>query len=267
MDEANGLPGYDDRTIGGRLRAAREARGLSLQDVANQSRIPLRHLQHIELEEWDELPAITYCVGFTRAYANAVGLNGAEMGREVRDSLGGPRARTPAVDYFQPADPARVPPRSLAIVAALIGIGLIVAYAIWRSQLSDVDPAAPPSPPPQAAAPAAPQPAAPPPPVAGQPVSLTATGEVWLRITDGPGGAVLFQNTLTPGQTFAIPATAQRPLLRTGRPNLLRVTVGGVDRGPLDSVERTVTDVSLRAEDLAASTLRTATQPAAAPNP
>ena len=67
-----------------------------------------------------------------------------------------------------------------------------------------------------------------------------------------PAAAPLFQNTLTPGQTFAVPATAQRPLLRTGRPNLLRVTIGGVDRGPLDSVERTVTDVSLRAEDLAA---------------
>lgn len=252
MDEADGQHAFDDQSIGGRLRAAREARGLSLQDVANQSRIPLRHLQNIELEEWDELPAVTYCVGFARAYANAVGLDGAEIGREVRESLGGPRSRTPAVDYFQPADPARVPPRPLAIIAAVIAIALVVGYAIWRSQLGDVEAPAPPAPAPEASAPAAPQPAPPPAVVAGQAVSLTATGEVWLRITDGPGGTALFQNTLTPGQTFAVPATAQRPLLRTGRPNLLRVTIGGVDRGALDSVERTVTDVSLRAEDLAA---------------
>ena len=262
MDEAHGQDGFDDQTIGGRLRAAREARGLSLQDVANQTRIPLRHLQHIELEEWDELPAVTYCVGFARAYANAVGLDGAEIGREVRDSQGGPRIRTQAVDYFQPADPARVPPRPLAIIAAVIAIALVVGYAIWRSQLGDAEAPAPPPPTSEAPAPAAPQPVAPPAAVAGQAVSLTATGEVWLRITDGPGGAPLFQNTLTPGQTFAVPATAQRPFLRTGRPNLLRVTIGGVDRGALDSVERTVTDVSLRAEDLAA---RGAAPPPASP--
>ncbi len=68
------------QTIGERLRAAREARDMSLDEVATRTRIPLRHLQHIEAGEWDSLPAITYSVGFARSYANAVGLNGAEIG-------------------------------------------------------------------------------------------------------------------------------------------------------------------------------------------
>ena len=38
--------------------------------------------------DWDALPAITYCVGFVRAYANAVGLDGALLGRELREKLG-----------------------------------------------------------------------------------------------------------------------------------------------------------------------------------
>lgn len=241
----------EDLSIGGRLRAAREAKGLSLQDVANQTRIPVRHLQHVEQEQWDDLPAVTYCVGFVRAYGNAVGLDGSELGREVREQFGGPRARTPAVNYYEPADPARVPPRSLAIAAALIAIAIVVGYAWWRSSLNEVEApaaeneavvAAPAQPQAQPSAPAA---------VAGQPVTLVATGPVWLRVTDGAGGASLFQGELAANQTFAVPATAQRPLLRTGRPQMLRVTVGGRDLGPLDTVERTVSDLSLRAEDLA----------------
>ena len=97
---------YQAASIGERLQQAREAKGLSLDDVASQTRIPIRHLQHIEREEWDALPAVTYCVGFVRSYAGAVGLDGAELGRELREKLGGMRTRTPTPEYYEPADPA-----------------------------------------------------------------------------------------------------------------------------------------------------------------
>src|SRR4051812_42105459 len=83
--------------IGDRLRIAREAKGLSLDEIARQTRIPIRHLQHIEQEEWDALPAIPYTVGFARSYANAIGLDGPAIGAELREQLGGsPRAGGPA---------------------------------------------------------------------------------------------------------------------------------------------------------------------------
>lgn len=248
----------DDRptpqTVGDRLRQAREAANLSLDQVASQTRIPMRHLQHIEREEWDALPAVTYCVGFVRSYANAIGLDGAELSREVRDRLGGLRTQAPAAEYYEPADPARVPPRALAIVAALIAVALVVGYLVWRGTLGEE--ASPsgsvtvPLPEADAAAPAAPAPA--PQAVAGQSVVLTATQEVWLRISDTAGGPSLFNGTMTPGQTFEVPATAQAPVIRTGRPQVLRVSVGGRDIGPLEPAERTISDVSLRAEDVAA---------------
>ena len=253
-EQPHGDP-FSQRTIGERLQEAREAKGLSLEDVASQSRIPIRHLQHIEREEWDALPAITYCVGFVRSYGNIVGLNGAELGRELRERLGGTRTRAPAAEYYEPADPARVPPKSLAIIAAVLAVVLIVGYAIWRSSLDDPeDPPAVAAPETKAspqARPAAPQPTQPQ-SLAGQPVTLVATEEVWLRISEGSGGAALFQGTMTPGQRFQIPPTAQRPVLRTGRPQVLRVSVGARDLGPIEPVERTVSDVSLRAEDVAA---------------
>ena len=81
--------------VGERLRAAREEKGMSLDDVARQTRIPIRHLEHIERGEWDALPATTYSVGFARSYANCVGLDGPAIGAELREHLGGiPRNQT-----------------------------------------------------------------------------------------------------------------------------------------------------------------------------
>src|ERR687896_166976 len=132
MAEQGYSEAYDTLGIGERLRQAREAKGISLDEVASQTRIPIRHLQHIEREEWDALPAITYCIGFVRSYANTIGLDGAEMGRELRDRLGGIRTRAPTPEYYQPADPSRVPPRSLALIAAVIAVVLLIGYAVWR---------------------------------------------------------------------------------------------------------------------------------------
>ena len=122
------------QSVGERLRIAREAKKLSLDDVARRTRIPVRHLEHIEREEWDALPAITYSVGFARSYANVVDLDGAQIGAEVRQQLGGMRpGSTAAAPFYEPADPARVPPRSIAIAAAVLAILLVIGYLVWRS--------------------------------------------------------------------------------------------------------------------------------------
>ena len=255
--------------VGDRLRAAREARGLSLDEVAAITRVPTRHLEHIDNGEWDSLPAITYSVGFARAYAKAVGLDGNEVGAELREQLGSATSSAAATSYYEPADPARVPPRSLAVVAGVIAILLAIGYLIWRSSgVGDADPlaeAAAVDVPISGGAPAAP--AANQAPLASQaaapsgPVVLTATDEVWLRVYDGKGGPSLFQNSLKPGERFEIPATAAKPMIRTGRPNALRVTVGNRALPPLGPPERTIADVSLLPADLLARAQ------AAQPNP
>ena len=262
----------DDRggltTIGERLRTAREARKMSLADVASKTRIPIRHLQHIEDGEWDALPATTYSVGFARSYANAIGLNGNEIGAEVRQQIGAPRPtyETPP-SYYEPADPARVPPRSLAMVAGGIALLLIAAYLIWRSMAVDsVEPDQAATQPPPVATPAQNQPSAQQAAATG-PVVLTATDEVWLRIYEANGGGSLFQGVMKAGQRFEVPATAQAPQIRTGRPQALRVTVGATEIPPLGQPEQTIADVSLRAADLAARAGAQGGQTAPAPAP
>src|SRR3954469_11247617 len=238
--------------IGERLRIAREAKGLSLDDVARQTRIPVRHLEHIEREEWESLPAITYSVGFVRSYANAVDLDGPALGAELREQLGATRIAGPATSYYEPADPARVPPRWIAIAAALLAILIVVGYLVWRNHaVGDADAVGPPSaeiPPPtrapaQQAAPAAA------PGAANGPVTLTASEDVWVRIYEAHSPKSIFQGTLKAGQSYQVPATAQAPEIRTGRANVLRVSVGSAVVPPLGPPETMVKDVSLRAAD------------------
>ena len=94
-------------TVGERLREAREASGLSLEDIATQTRIPTRHLESLEAGDFSRLPAPTYSIGFAKNFAGAVGLDRAEIGDQLRAEMGGTRPVYTNTDLFEPADPAR----------------------------------------------------------------------------------------------------------------------------------------------------------------
>src|SRR6478672_8812984 len=95
-------------TVGQRLRAAREEKKLSLEDVAAQTRIPQRHLASIENAEWDSLPAPTYTIGFAKNYASAVDLDRTDIGNQLREEMGGQRFANTSSDVFEPAHPAQI---------------------------------------------------------------------------------------------------------------------------------------------------------------
>jgi hypothetical protein len=81
------------------------------------------------------------------------------------------------------------------------------------------------------------------------PVVLSATAPVWLSVYDR-GGSKFFEGVLNPGTDFQVPATATAPLLRTGKPEALRVTVGGQAAPSVGPAATTVRDVSLLPADL-----------------
>jgi transcriptional regulator with XRE-family HTH domain len=246
--------GHFDRrgAIGDRLRTAREARGLTLDEVAIKTRVPIRHLHAIEAGDWDALPAITYSVGFVKSYANAVGLNGSEIGQELRQHLGtaSPVGNAP----YEPADPARVPPRSLAIAAGLLALLLAVGYLIWRStsvdepDMLEVATAEEPAPAPVAAP--APQPVAP--AVPSGPVILTAVSDVWLRVHDAATNTTFHQGALKAGERVEVPPTAQQPQIRTARAEALAVQIGATQL-PRLAPPGAVSGLSLRPQDLLAA--------------
>lgn len=63
-------------TLGATLRHARENKGLTCDDVARATRIPLRMIVAIEKEDWGKLPGGIFTRGYVRAYAREVGLEG-----------------------------------------------------------------------------------------------------------------------------------------------------------------------------------------------
>ncbi|HET7316221.1 MAG TPA: helix-turn-helix domain-containing protein [Sphingomicrobium sp.] len=255
------------QTAGERLRAAREEKGFSLEDVASETRIPLRHLESLEAGDWERLPAPTYTIGFAKSYASAVGLDRADIGEQLRAEMGGQRPDTSTVEHFEPADPARTMPKWL-VFSAIAAIILVVIIFSWirSASLSEQQPA-------EVAAetqaqPSRQMPAAPPPtqqPVAQGPVVLTATAPAWIRVTDG--GDTLFEGVLQPGQTYKVPQTATAPMLRAGAPEALRVTVGQSVAPPVGPAGEVASDVSLLPADLMhAGSAQQPQQPATAQN-
>lgn len=262
MEEGDGEHGVlFPRSAGEQLRAAREAAGLDLADVAAQTRIPLRHLDALEHDRFDALPSPTYSVGFAKAHARVTGADEVSVAAAVRAQLD--QAGRSRSDYvaFEPADPARVPPRYLAWTAAAIAVLLIAGYLIWRNQT--LDPASAPVVASTPVEPAeAPAQAAGPAPTADQRVVLTATDRVWLRISDDANPR-LFEKEMAAGERFEVPADARNPKILTGRPQSLRVTVGEREVPPLGEPDRTISGVGVSAEALLARAAPAATPPPA----
>ena len=247
MDEETGVTALP--SVGERLRAAREEKGFSLEDIAAETRIPRRHLESVENADWERLPAPTYTIGFAKSYAGAVGLDRGDIGDQLRDEMGGVRKDASTIETFEPADPARTMPRWL-VLSAIAAIILVVVLFSWMRNRSLSDDQAPETtvagqPAQQAPAPARQQSQA---AAAQGPVVLTATGPAWIRVTDQ--GKTLFEGMLQPGQSFAVPQTATAPQLRVGAPEALRISVGNAVAPAVGPPGQVTSDVSLLAADL-----------------
>ena len=238
-------------TVGERLRAAREAQGLTLDAIAAQTRIPTRHLAALEAGEWATLPAPTYSIGFAKNYAAVVGLDRAEIADQLRSEMGGTRPVSIQPEVFQPADPKRSMPKWLIIGAVIAVLVVLAVLNFLRSR--DLSPTPTPAPqteltPAPSAAPFA-VPAVQAPPPSG-PVACSAIGApVWVKSHDGD--KTLKMGDLAAGERFDLPVTATAPMLDAGRPEGLKITVGGREVPAIGRPGHRVSNVSLLPADLA----------------
>jgi cytoskeleton protein RodZ len=261
--------------IGEQLRAAREARGLTLEQVAAETRIPQRHLVKIEAGDFAALPARTYAIGFARNYARMVGLDDSDVADLVRAELDaqetGPRHRPAS---FEPGDPARVPSRALGwlsvLAVVLVLAGLFFAARTFFAPAAELPSLLDEQRAQQATAgqqqqrgPAArPQQAA----AASGPVVFTALDEAWVRFYTPEG--TITEMLMQRGDTYTVPADAQQPMLRTGRPDALQITVGGRRLPKLAEEQQVMSDIPVTAAALLARARQpaaAATRPAASP--
>jgi cytoskeletal protein RodZ len=128
-----GRPGAMDAAaeLGERLRRSREARGLSIEDVAEVLKFRADYVEALEYGEIKELPA-TYAIGFLRSYADFLG--GSALGidipaavAQVKHAYENPRHRG---GMWSAAQENAMPKLSLVIVAVLLAVGICVAWEL-----------------------------------------------------------------------------------------------------------------------------------------
>lgn len=255
--EQEELPGVTP--IGMRLREAREAKGLSVEDIASTTRIPKRHLESLESGDFARLPAPTYTMGFVKAYAGQVGIPKEEAAAQLREEMEGFPLPTDAPEGYEPNDPKRAMPGWLVWGALILLVGAI-AFFIWNNERQlagggEIDP-------PALTTIGEDDADETPGIVSANNVVIIAEEAAWVRVTDG--NRVLIARELALGESFVIPADATTPELETAKPEALRITVGSRDAPQVGNDGERVSGISLDSDSLMRGP---ATQQAAAPTP
>lgn len=121
-------------TVGATLRANREKMKLSLEEVSAAINVRVVQLQAIEDEKIDQLPGMTYAVGFVRSYAQFLKLDAQELAATFkREHEGEPAAKT-ALNFADPIAEDKLPGPVLIGVAAF---GIVVLFIGWSLLSSD----------------------------------------------------------------------------------------------------------------------------------
>jgi hypothetical protein len=194
-----------------------------------------------------------------------LGLDGQALSRAFRDEVGDAQRGHFEPEAYEPVDPTRVPSRLLAMIALGVALLLGMAYLLLRFEGDSSDLARlaadtvqdnRPIPAKRIAPPSPPAPAGPVAPTG--PVSVTATEDVWIKISERDASKTYFMDVLAAGQSFTIPDGAIDPILRTGRPQSLKVMIGTTELPPVGRPDQLVRYYSLKRDILVAIVMEAA---------
>jgi cytoskeletal protein RodZ len=184
--------------LGEEFRSAREARGVTLSEVAEQIHIRSVYLNAIENEEWSAIGAPVYVRGFIRTYARFLGLDAEDAVGRFNEAAPAERSTSSASVSLDEREGSGV--SIWAVLGTLVALALVVfvAYEYWQyahgggrnvpvaAASTSPQPAAPATgsqtpapaasgvPPAQPSAPAA---------VARHQIAIRLTQRSWLRVT------------------------------------------------------------------------------------
>jgi cytoskeleton protein RodZ len=125
-------------SFGERLRREREMRGITLNEIAESTKISRRHLESLEKEDFDSLPGGIFNKGFVRAYARYLGI---DEDQAVTDYSAASNEQTPPEDKFpleisHEPDPELNPRRSsLPLILSLLALVAVLAVFWARSRM------------------------------------------------------------------------------------------------------------------------------------
>lgn len=118
-------------TVGKRLQTAREARGLTIEDIAAEITVPQHYLLSIEQDRFDALPGQTYAVGFVRNYSRYLNLPASDIIDALKQQFEFPKA----LDSHEIASGFVAPPRASVLPgfgSVFAGLSVVAAvYVFW----------------------------------------------------------------------------------------------------------------------------------------
>ncbi len=121
-------------TIGQDLRAARLRRGDDLATVSRVLKIRKDHLEALEEDRMDALPGRTYAVGFTRSYADYLGLDAVQCVERLKAEIAGRSDETtPPITVIDEDEHRRLPQGWKIIAGVVLLLVLYGAYQLAAS--------------------------------------------------------------------------------------------------------------------------------------
>ena len=127
-------------SFGHYLKAIRVKKGISLDEVSEETRIRIDTLRLIEKEDHDRLPSEVFVKGFLRAYAQALGIDGGEVVKRYTSSLNAYHANTRSEADFAKLSTRFWPHLLLSLGAMICIITLSVfAMSVFHSPLQTDD--------------------------------------------------------------------------------------------------------------------------------
>lgn len=120
-------------SLGRALRDARERLGLSVADVAQQTKLAPRQIEALEADDFGHLPEMTFVRGFVRSYAKILHLDAGELLATLPQQ---PESSVPLVPssvevpFPSPLSPQR---QNLILLGATLLLAVVVvAFAVWH---------------------------------------------------------------------------------------------------------------------------------------
>lgn len=117
-------------SLGNTLKAARENKGYTLEQVSNETYIAERYLQALETEEFSIFPGESYLQGFLKTYSEYLGLNAQELFSLYRSIHGEVQESAPVKLLVD--KPSRFPSRIVFVVLlSMIILAFVGAIVYW----------------------------------------------------------------------------------------------------------------------------------------
>ncbi len=251
------------KEIGAMLKAAREEKGLSLDEIQMVTKIRYKHLEALEAGDFDKIPGEVYVKGFLVNFAKNVGLDGEQIlqkyyaakEQELQVDEGSLTQAEGSLGVLtETVVPEKVPakrPATAFLIPGVIGFLLVVVIMLWAllPSASDSQEASRTETPPAEeqqltveTGPTQEEREALPGNTPESLLSVQASEVVWLGVYGRVSERVIFEGTLYPDERQEW-ALTEDVTLRIGNAGGLRVNYGGADLGPLGYSGQVITKV------------------------